>query len=323
MSQKKQQKKSQKKRVKNSNNIIENKLKRISPKKNVIGLIVAMIILFGSSIGGMLTGVFDGLDAIFSTNVFRPEVLLKIAIVIGFMYAFRCIANIVFSMLKLSRARSKTIATIILSLIKYAIILIGICWILTIIGVNVSTIFASVGVVALIVGFGAESLVSDLVTGVFVLIENQFNVGDIIEVDGYRGTVENISVRTISLRDAGGNVKVINNSDLNNIINRSDRGSVAVTEVGVSYDTDLEAFDELIVPILANIKEKHKDVFIGDVKYIGVESLADSNVVLKFVADVKEANVFNGKRILNKELKCAFDKAGVEIAYPQIDVHTK
>lgn len=308
---------------KKQNNIIDRKIKKISPKKNVIGLLVALLILFGSSIGGMLTGVFDGMSTIFSAKLLNPETLLKILIVIGFMYAFKCIANIVFSVLKLSRARSKTIATIVLSLVKYAIILIGICWILTIIGVNVSTIFASVGVVALIVGFGAESLVSDLVTGVFVLIENQFNVGDIIEVDGYRGTVENISVRTISLRDAGGNVKIINNSDLTNIINRSDRGSVAVTEVGVSYDTDLEAFDEIIVPILADIKEKHKDVFIGDVKYIGVESLADSSVVLKFVADVKEANVFNGKRILNKELKVAFDKAGIEIAYPQLDVHTK
>ncbi len=304
-------------------NRIDRKLRKLSPKKNVIGLLIAIAILFGSSIAGMLTGVFEGLSAISEGILLKPETILKIIIVIGFMYAFKCIANIIFSFFKLSRARSKTIATIILSLIKYAIILIGVCWILTIIGVNVSTIFASVGVVALIVGFGAESLVSDLVTGVFVLIENQFNVGDIIEVDGFRGTVENISVRTISVRDAGGNVKIINNSDLNNVINRSDRGSVAVTEVGVSYETDLEKFDEQIVPILADIKERHQDIFIGEINYLGVEELADSCVKLKFVAEVVEADVFSGKRMLNKELKIAFDKAHIEIAYPQLDIHTK
>lgn len=311
------------KKVKKTNPFQSERIKKISRKKNVIGLFVAIAILFGSSILGSLTGVFEGLGAITETVSFNPEAIIKIMIVIGFMYALRCIVNIIFSSIKLTRARSKTIATIILSVIKYAIILIGLCWILTIIGVNVSTIFASVGVVALIVGFGAESLVSDLVTGVFVLIENQFNVGDIIEVDGFRGTVENISIRTISLRDAGGNVKIINNSDLSNIINRSDRGSVAVTSVGVSYDTDLEAFDEIIGDILLNIKNKYPEIFVGDIKYIGVDELAESSVILKFVADVKEPDVFSGKRILNKELKCAFDKAGVVIAYPQIDVHTK
>ena len=218
--------------------------------------------------------------------------------------------------------RTKTLIHVSSSLTKYAIVIIGVCWVLTVIGVNVGAIFAGVGIMALIVGFGAESLVADLVTGVFVLFENQFNVGDIIEAAGFRGTVESVGIRTISVRDVGGNLMVIKNSNLGNIINRSEKGSVAVTQVGVSYATDLEELDEKIDDILAEIKKKHKDMFIGEIQYLGVDELADSSVVLKFTADVEEKNIFAGRRILNKELKCAFDRENIEIAFPQLDVHS-
>lgn len=291
--------------------------------KNLIGLVVAVIILVASGIIGNVTGVFDGFEDALGTIKFNPQVILEAVIAICFLVALRCIVDIIFSFLKKQKGRAKTLSTIINSLIKYAILLVGFCWVLTIIGVNVSTIFASVGVIALIVGFGAESLVADVVTGVFILFENQYNVGDIIEVDGFRGTVENISIRTVSLMDPAGNIKIINNSNLKNVINRSNHGSVAVTEVGVSYSTDLEALEAKMDKITTEIKVKHPDIFVGDVSYLGVENLADSSVVLKFKADVKEADIFRGRRVLNKEIKCIFDRENVEIAFPQLDVHTK
>lgn len=291
--------------------------------KNIIGFIVAVILLISSGLLGSYTGVFDSFEEGLSSFHYSPDTILKTVIAICFLYALKCVVNVVMGQIKGRTARARTLTTIIASVIKYTIFLAGMCWILTIIGVNVSTIFASIGVIALIVGFGAESLVADVVTGIFILFENQFNVGDIIEVDGFRGTVDNITIRTISIRDPGGNVKIINNSNLSNVINRSDHGSVAISQVGVSYDTDLEAFDEIVGPMLNEIKEKHPDIFIGDVAYLGVESLADSSVVLKFKADVTEANVFSGMRLLNKELKCALDKRNITIAFPQLDVHTK
>lgn len=85
---------------------------------------------------------------------------------------------------------------------------------LTILGVNMTTIIASVGVLALIVGFSAESLIADVVTGTFMLLENQYNVGDIVEVNGFRGTVTSIGIRTTCITDTGDNVKIINNSEM-------------------------------------------------------------------------------------------------------------
>lgn len=298
-------------------------MKKKKSGRNIIGLIVALAILFLSGLLGSVTGVFEDLGDAVGTVKFNPETILEAIIAICFLYALKCIVDIIFGAVRVKKARTKTLSSIANSLVKYAIFLAGFCWILTIVGVNVSTIFASIGVVALIVGFGAESLVADVVTGVFILFENQFNVGDIIEIDGFRGTVETISIRTVSVRDPGGNVKIINNSNLSNVVNRSDRGSVAIAEVGVSYETDLNVLEAKIDKLLLEIKEKHKDVFIGEVAYLGVEELAASNVVLKFKADVKESDIYSGKRILNKELKCIFDREKIVIAFPQLDVHTK
>lgn len=292
-------------------------------KKNFIGLILAIVVLVFSGVIGSLTGVFEGVEDISGMVNFNPETILKVGIVIGFLWALNCLIQLVFSLFKNAKGRTKTLAAVTASLTKYLIVIIGFCWILTIIGVNVSTIFASIGIIALIIGFGAESLVADLVTGIFVLFENQFNVGDIIEVSGFRGIVENVGIRTVTIRDNGGNLMIVKNSELGNVLNRSEKGSVAITEIGVSYSTDLEELEKKMGSMLSAIKTKHSDIFIGEISYLGVENLAESSVVLKFKADVEEKNIFSGRRVLNKELKCAFDRENIVIAFPQLDIHTQ
>ena len=292
-------------------------------KKNLIGLILAILILMFIGGIGLYSGAFEEIEDITATIRFQPATVLKSIIVICFLWAINSLIQLFFALINGAKGRAKTLIAISSSLIKYAIVIIGFCWVMTVIGVNIGTIFAGVGIMALIVGFGAESLVADLVTGVFVLFENQFNVGDIIEAAGFRGTVESVGIRTISVRDVGGNLMIIKNSNLGNIINRSEKGSVAVSQVGVSYATNLEELDEKIDDILAEIKKKHEDIFIGEILYLGVEELADSSVVLKFKADVEEKNIFSGRRVLNKELKCAFDRENIEIAFPQLDVHSR
>ena len=118
-------------------------------------------------------------------------------------------------------------------------------------------------------------------------------------------------------------VKIINNSDIKNIINRSERSSVAVTTVGIHYSQDLSEVEKKLPAILNTIKERNSDVFIGSVNYLGVEELSDSSVNLKFTAEVEESNIFTGRRLLNREIKVLFDEAGIEIAFPQVDVHMK
>lgn len=225
--------------------------------------------------------------------------------------------------LKPKTHRGASLVTLFSSLTRYVAALIILCWGLSIFGVDVNTIVASVGVVTLVVGFGAESLVADLITGVFMLFENQYNVGDIVEVNGFRGTVQDIGIRTTSIVDPGGNVKIINNSDMKNILNRSDRSSRAVANIGIPYETDLEALEAGLPGLMAEIYEAHKDILKAEPRYLGVAELADSAVVLRFVAEVPESEIYSAGRVLNRDLWLGFRKLGVECPFPQVDVHSK
>ena len=191
------------------------------------------------------------------------------------------IAGLILSHIHPRSGKARSAVTLLQSAVSYFAALIGIFWGLSILGVGVSTIFASVGVLALVIGFGAESLVADVVTGVFLVFENQFNVGDIIEVGGFRGTVEQLGIRTTYIRDAGDNIKIINNSDLRNILNRSAAQSWAKTDVAVSYNEDLERVEKVLAELLPKIRAKYPEVFPNDPVYSGVQELADSGVVLR------------------------------------------
>lgn len=292
-----------------------------TPKKKTLKKIIFPILLLAAiSIAAKFLGLFDGLGNMVTLSI---ETVIKVIIALVFIILLHNILIMILNYLQKKSGRTGTFATLGSSLVKYTMTLLGFCWILSIIGVNVSTIFASIGIIALILGFGAESLVADLVTGIFILFENEYNVGDIIEVDGFRGTVKNIGIRTLSLQDTGGNVKTINNSDLKNIINRSNQGSLAISDIDVAYETDLEQLDPILDTIIADIKTKHSDIFIGNIKCLGVETLGASGITLRFIAEVEEKNVFSGRRILNKELKIAFDKHHISIPFPQLDLHTK
>jgi len=265
--------------------------------------------------------IFGDVTKISDTFQFNWATIFQVIAIILMMIVLTTVISFILDHVYPKSPKAKSAVTLFRSAIKYITFIVGFFWCLGALGVNLSTIFASVGIVALIIGFGAQSLVEDLVTGIFLVFEDQFNVGDIIEVNGFRGTVESIGIRTTAIKDVGNNVKIINNSDLRNILNRSTADSFAVTTVSVSYSTDLEKAEKVIAELLPEIQEKYPDIFVAVPKYSGVQELADSGVILKFVAEVREQNVFSAPRILNRELKIGFDKAGIEIPFNQIVVH--
>lgn len=166
--------------------------------------------------------------------------IVRIIFVFVVMGLITALTKAVLSKAKVKSHRIQTIITLLHSTVQYVTAIVGLIWVLSVIGVDVNTIFASVGIVALIVGFSAESLIADVITGLFMIFENQFNVGDVVEIDGYRGSVEQIGIRTISIRDSGDNLKIINNSNIKNMINLSSNISKAVCDIGISYEADLK-----------------------------------------------------------------------------------
>ena len=217
--------------------------------------------------------------------------------------------------------RASTMKNLISSALKYVLAFVAVFWGLSIIGVDVSTLFASVGVMALIIGFGAESLIADVITGLFMIFENQYNVGDIIELDGYRGTVVNIAIRTTSIEDSGGNIKIFNNSDVRNIINLSADSSRAVCDIPIPYEADIDAAEKVIKELCLELQEEHPTVFEKLPECVGVQMLGDSAVILRVVAHVDEEDRFSAARLINKKMKTGLEKAGMGAPYAQIVVH--
>ena len=215
----------------------------------------------------------------------------------------------------------KSMAGLFISLTKFICAIVGIVWALGILGVNLAGVFASLGVASLIIGFGAQSLIEDAVTGIFIIFEGQYNVGDIIVLDDFRGTVKNIGIRTTSIVDAGGNLKIVNNSDIRNLQQRSRQASVAVCDVGISYSADLVKVEKILAESLPEIYERHRDLFLSVPHYVGVEELAASSVVIRVVVDVTEEDYFAARRALNREMKLLLDSKGIEIPFSQVVVH--
>ena len=227
-------------------------------------------------------------------------------------------------LLKLPKeTRARTVCSRTRSILSYAAVLLSVYFGLRALGVDVTASLASVGVVTLIIGFGAQSLIEDVLTGIFLIAEGRYNVGDILVLDDFRGKVVDISVRTTPLEDAGGNHKIINNSEIRNFQNRSQKTSVAVSTVSVGYDADLRAVEAVIADALPAMFEENRAVFLDVPQYIGVEELGESGVVLKFIVSATEENVFAARRALNRSLKLLFDEKGIDIPYPQLTVHTK
>ena len=291
--------------------------------KQLIGMLACLIIGGAALWLGISRGILNNAGGILGSIQISKKSLLTVVVMVFLVLAVEKALVLLLGLFKSSSHRSATVITITQSLLRYATAILILCWGLSIIGVNVSTILASVGVVALIVGFGAESLIEDVITGFFMLFENQYNVGDIVEVGGFRGTVSDIGIRTTSITDPGGNVKIINNSNMKDILNRSDNASRSLSDIQIPYETDLPAFEEKLPDILDRIYEAHKDVMHDKPVYLGVQELGESGVTLRFFVEVDESDIYKVQRVLNRELLVSFREAGVEVPYRQLDLHQK
>ncbi len=247
--------------------------------------------------------------------------IFQIIIVVLAMVLLTNLVRYIIENIKPKSGKVQSIFSLVDSFISYAAAIVGLVWCLSAIGINLSTIFASLGIVALIIGFAAESLISDIITGIFLVFEDEFNVGDIVEYNGFRGTVTSIGIRVTCIKDGGGNLKIVNNSDLRDILNRSKASSMAICDAPVSYSANLEEVEAVLEKLLDKLPEKYPDIFSKAPVYLGVQALSASSVDLRVCAEVSEANLFSATRIMNREIKIGFDNAGIEIPYQQLVIH--
>jgi len=272
--------------------------------------------VFGMIIAAVICCCFYGLNRFVLDRMIFQVIAMTAGVLAGAWFI-----ELLIGLIQTESHRGRTVLTLLASLTHYVAAIVILCWGLSLFGVDVNMIVASVGVLALVVGFGAESLIADVITGFFMLFENQYNVGDIVEVNGFRGTVKDIGIRTTSIVDTGKNIKIVNNSEMKNILNRSDNASIAVSTIDIPYKTDLEALEMKIPCLMKEIYQKHGDIMKSEPRYLGVQELGSSGITLKFIVEIDESNIFSAPRVLNHDLFLGFRKLGVECPFPQLDVH--
>jgi len=215
------------------------------------------------------------------------------------------------------RHRSETIRHLIGSILKYTIYIVGFVVALGCLGVDAAAMFVSAGVVGIVVGFGAQSLIEDVITGLFIIFEGEFEVGDIITIDGFRGEVKSIGLRTVSIIDRGGNIRIINNSEISSLINLSEVNSVAVVTVPVSYEDKLLDVEAAVKEALSELPSEYPEIFKSAPVYKGVDKLVETHIELMVVATVKEEDIYNARRIMHREIRLAFEKAGLSVPFKE------
>ena len=230
--------------------------------------------------------------------------------------------NIIFSKLFQRTNRQKTVMSLMRSMIKWVIIIITILLVLNAFGVDTSTLLASAGILALIIGLGAQSLIADIIAGFFIVFEEEYQVGDIITIDGFRGTVSDIGIRVTKIIDAGGNIKIVNNSDIKSIINQTSELSVAKCIMSIDYDESVERVEVVFKKSIDKIRKNIPNIIEGPT-YKGINQLNTSSVDLFFIAKCKEEDVYQVQRDLNRELYLMFKDNNITVPFTQVVVSNR
>lgn len=213
--------------------------------------------------------------------------------------------------------RINALTSVLRSIATVVIFLIAAFMVLGEVGLNLAPLLAGAGIVGIALGFGAQSLVKDFLSGLFILVEDQFGVGDIVDLDlQTSGTVEAVSLRTTRLRSVDGTVWHVPNGDIRRVGNKSQHWSRALLDVEVAYDTDIEHAKAVIQRVADGLWEEREDILEAPEVW-GVERLGANAIVIRLVVKTRPADQYAVSRELRQRLKEAFDAEGIEIPFPQ------
>jgi len=187
-------------------------------------------------------------------------------------------------------------------------------------GVDATGLIASAGVIGIILGLGAQSLIADILSGIFIVFEHQFDLGDIVTIDNFRGEVIDIGIRTTKIKSGMGDIQIISNSKISKIINMSNEMTYVICDIGIEYSESLEKVEKIINANIAGISKRIEKAISPPV-YAGVGELGNSAVILRIIAGCNEKDKFEVSRQLNREFKLLFDKHHINIPYPQIVIN--
>lgn len=213
--------------------------------------------------------------------------------------------------------RSLTLTTILRSTLKTVILFAATLSLLSAVGINITPILASAGVVGLAVGFGAQSLVKDVITGFFILLEDQYGVGDVVKINDKSGLVEKMNLRITQLRNLSGELITIPNGQVSIVSNQSKEWARALLEIGVAYEADIDHVLKVMVDEGSRLHAEWPDKVLEEPEVNGIQSFGDSSIQLRVVMKTAPLKQWEVASEWRRRVKFAFDREGISIPYPQ------
>ena len=288
----------------------------------VLGLLMLYVIIViagvnryfeeGSIIQYIISGNWDR-----GMNIFALSACVIVMICTFILISlFRIPARITSSLLG---ARGETIAHLLLSVVKYGGTIGAIFYCLYLVGMDPGNLLASAGVLSLIIGLGAQSLIKDILAGIFIVFEGEFRVGDIVTINDYRGTVMDIGLRTTKIMNNVGNIKIYNNSEISGVLNMTKEASFAVCIPSIEYGQDINYVEEVLRRELPKTREKNPLV-LSDPIFLGVLGLGESGVQLLIICKCNEKDIESVKRYLNRCVLEIFYKYDINVPFPNLTV---
>lgn len=211
-----------------------------------------------------------------------------------------------------SQKKRFTLLYLFLSIIKYVIFLIDVIIILGIFKINVTAFLAGLGLFGIVVGLALQDLLKDFISGIFIILDNEYSVGDYVEINGFQGEVIGVGLKSTKLRNYNGDVKLISNRNISEVVNLSQTNSKAVILFTFSSDENLINLENAMNEIIKRLKGKLKDA-VGKVQYKGIEEYKDSKITLKLTVDVRATKQYTTQSEIFREAKLVFDEMGIKI----------
>ena len=267
----------------------------------------------------------DIIEKIFIPEVYLPIIYVCIAVIINGIIK-RIITKIVITKQKnlvktsYSYKKMETFKQLLINIIKYIIIIFLVLSILSIYGINVTSILAGLGIVGLVVGLALQDLAKDIIAGFTIILENQYAVGDIISIGDFKGEVIFLGLKTTKIKNYEGQVKIIANRNATEVINYSMEYSMAIVDVDIAYEENNEQVEKVLKELVKELTEEIPKLK-GEVELLGIQELSSSSVKYRIAARTVSMEHLNIERIIRKRVKERLDKENIKIPYTQIEVH--
>lgn len=226
------------------------------------------------------------------------------------------------SPIRVSERRENTLLKLLENVLTYLIYFISLITILSTLSIDVKGLLAGAGIVGLAVGFGAQSLVRDIISGFFIIFEDQFSVGDYVAVGKFVGTVEEIGLRTTKIKSWTGEIHILPNGKITEVTNYSINNSISVVDINIPYEENIEKAEEIIEKLLEGLQDKYEEM-VNKPELLGVQHLGTSDVQLRIIAETVPMMHWYIARAIRKEIKQAFDQHGIRAPFPKLVMYSR